>query len=170
MSNNLFPSDEEVADELAEVRRALMKRIHRQRWRLPAVVGVAGLVLGASAAGISAVVVARAASDIVQHSVRCFESDSLTARYMDFGTSAATNNTSGDVTAQGAADPQTLCSLAWRGGLLGQAQVPIDPNSSNFAVPPLAACRLNSGQRAAFPAPAGEAASEVCKTLGLPAL
>lgn len=165
MIENLYPSPDEVNEDLMRVRRALLGKIRRRR-RGPVVFGITGIALGA-AAGVAAVIIVPAAPDAVQHSVRCFEADSLSANYVDLGTSPATASASGETFAQGRADPQELCSLAWRGGLLGQASLPADPNTSDFPVPALALCRLTSGQAAAFPDAQQRGSAAVCEELGL---
>ncbi len=167
MNQKPYPDDDAVGQDLQRVRQQLTRRVRRNRWRHPLVVAGSALLLCAAGAGIAAVVVERVTADTVRNSVRCFEDDSLSSRFMDFGTSPATATSDGTTARQPVADPVELCAVAWRSGLLGRPSAPTDPAGADFPVPALAPCRLTSGQLAAFPRDGKNTAKSLCKQLGI---
>lgn len=138
----------------------------RRTRRLAVVSLVAGLCVitagGVAAAG--ALLTARPATD--QVTGRCYSTISS-----NFGDDFPGTSMANAATPEGAAPdlpPVAIvdCAAAWRAGALKAPGTHPSPNAAGiYAVPPLAACVLPSGEAAVFPGP-----PSTCESLGLAAL
>jgi len=167
-----YPSEEEVTARLAAARRNVLSQIPtapRRRRRLRRLgIGVAVLV-GAATLTATAVAIHQATTEQITYSVDCFEKADMTSRSASVESSEATNNLTG-ATSREPTDPVTSCQDMWRMGLLGQMTPPADPDTADFPVPDIVACKEANGVGAGFPR--GDSTlsnAEFCQDLGLAA-
>lgn len=142
------------------VKRALRTEIHakpirHRRWTVPAALGVAGVSLAATGAGVYI----KLADTTDRSLVRCYSVQSR-----DFGSGFP--GTSVALSESNQADPAAQCALVWRDGILRPGmQKPQEPEPGRFEgqIPALQTCALDNGIAAVFP---GDA--KVCELLSLP--
>lgn len=167
-------SDEEtdLAARLAAARRNVLATIadertprFSRRGKLAVVAGAGALALGVTGGAIA---IAAAPPEAVAYSVQCYEAADLGSRYTTLGHPIAIDDATGEEQNRDTTDPVADCGEMWRMGVVGQDEVPDDPNAAQFPVPELVGCTLPSGVGAAFPR--GESSArddEFCGALGL---
>ena len=64
--------------------------------------------------------------------------------------------------------PIDACDDMWRMGIIGQDEVPVDPNAADFPIPDLVGCRQGNGVGAAFPRESlSHDDAAACRSLGM---
>ena len=165
-------TDEEVSALLEPVRTRVLadlRHVHSprrsRRFRVVRAVAIGGIAAIALTAG--SIVVLRATPEQINHSVSCYGmADPASTPVLVSAPSPV--STSGEKQSRTSVSPVDLCEDMWRMGLVGQSEIPTDPNAANFSVPDLVACTQSDGVGAAFPREGlPESDKLACAALGL---
>lgn len=173
MTQPLDPTTSEVNRALVPVRANVLSAVRltrsprqSQRFRL-----VRGVVVTASLASVltaGAIAVTQATPDAVNHTAVCYSEASTASESTTVSTIVSTDNETGVSERPEILSPVDACDDMWRLGIIGQAEIPDDPNAANLPVPALVGCKQNNGVGAAFPRETlPDSAVKACQSLGM---
>jgi len=159
-------SDDDIRARVDAIRAEVVEAIPRERARRRRRFGV---IAGAAAAAVAitgGALIVRASNDAITYEVVCYDGPSLSANSVQVESALGVDQSGGaDRTAT---DPVVTCGDMWRMGLIGQEELPVDPNAANFDVPDLVGCTLPNGIAAGFPRGASTFDNrDFCNELGL---
>lgn len=147
MSDQLSEAD--IRGRVDAIRNAVLEAIPRERARRRRRTGVITGVMAATLAISGGALIVHASDDAVTYGVVCYDGPSLSAGSVQVESALGVDRSgSADRTAT---DPVATCGDMWRLGLIGQEQLPPDPNAANFDVPDVVGCTLPNGIAAGFP-------------------